>query len=575
MQPLPFGALPAHVPRRFVPERIDLGDWAQIAPLFDQLETRLAGGAVSDLEQWLLDWGELSAALDEESSCRHIAMTCHTDDAEIERAYLHFVEKIEPHLKPRQFRLAQLYLAHPQRDQLPAARYQVLNRDMRAQVELFRERNVPLQTQESKLTQRYQKLMGALTVQFRGEEQTLVQMGRYLEEPDRVLREEAWSLVTERRLQERDAIDAIYDELVHLRDEMARHADCASYVDYAFRMYRRFDYAPADCERFHEAVEEEFLPLVRELHQQRRASLRIESLRPWDLAVDPLGRSPLRPFAAVEQLEQGTQRIFDGVDPSLGQQFRALRDRKLLDLDNRKGKAPGGYQSNLSEARWPFIFMNAVGQQRDVETLLHEGGHAFHALATQEEELFAYRSEVPIEMCEVASMSMELLGNEYIEAFYAPEEARRARRTHLESIVKFFPWCATVDAFQHWVYTHPQHTRQERAAAWQRVMNRFDLTDWSGYETARAHLWHRQPHFFTSPFYYIEYGIAQLGALQVWVNSKRDRAAALDSYKRALALGGSRPLPDLFRAAGCRWDFGRDTMRGIVDLLRTELARLA
>jgi len=575
MDLLPFGRLPAHRARRFVPAGANLGDWAQIAPLFDRLEEAApACDTAARLEHWLIDWSELNAALDEESSKRYIAMTCHTDNPEAEQAYLEFVEKIEPQVKPRQFRLAQRYVAHPLRPQLPPGRYQVFDRDTQVQVELFRPENVPLETEEARLSQQYQKLSGALTVQFRGEEKTLVQMGRYLEEPDRAVRQEAWELVAKRRLQEAEQFDEIFDQLVKLRAQIARNAGFENYRDYVFRKLCRFDYTAADCERFHEAVAAEVMPIVRRLQGERCGKLGVTALRPWDLAVDPLGRPPLRPFEQVDQMVGHTQQIFEQLDAELARGFRRMQDLRLLDLANRKGKAPGGYQSTLAEARVPFIFMNAVGLQRDVETILHEAGHAFHALATEEEDLHAYRS-APIEFCEVASMSMELLGNEFLEAFYAPAEANRARRTHLEGIVNIFPWIATVDAFQHWLYTHSGHTREERAAAWLDLMDRFGgEVDWSGYEKARANLWHRQLHIFIHPFYYIEYGIAQLGALQVWANSKRDKFGALQSYKAALGLGGSRPLPELFSAAGCKFEFSRSTLAPLVDLVRTELGKL-
>ncbi|HVM48596.1 MAG TPA: M3 family oligoendopeptidase [Candidatus Acidoferrum sp.] len=575
MELLPFTNLPAHKPRRFVPAALDLGEWAQVAPLYDQLEARAnaCAGAV-ELERWLLDWSELSAALDEESSKRYIAMTCHTDNPDAERAYLHFVEKIEPELKPRQFKLAQLYVTHPAREKLPRERYLVFDRDTQVQVELFRQENVPLETEETRLCQEYQKLSGSLTVQFQGQEQTLPQMARYLEQTDRALRQESWELVANRRLQEAENFERIFDRQLELRGQIARNAGFSNYRDYAFRKLGRFDYSPDDCLRFHAAVESEIVPVVRELQAQRRQQLGLEQLRPWDLAVDPQGRPPLRPFEHVEQMVEHTQDIFADLDGHLAAGYRQMRQLRLLDLANRKGKAPGGYQATLAEARLPFIFMNAVGLQRDVETMLHESGHAFHALATQGEDLYAYRS-APIEFCEVASMSMELLGNDFIEHFYARPEASRARRTHLEGIVNIFPWIATVDAFQQWIYTHPGHTRSERASAWLELMARFGgEVDWSGHEAARANLWHRQLHIFIHPFYYIEYGIAQLGALQVWANSRRDKRAALHSYQGALALGGSRPLPALFAAAGCRFDFSHATMAPLMKLVREELAKL-
>ena len=575
MNLLPFDHLPAHSPRRFVPEKIDLGDASQITPLFDALETNAERCKnPADFESWLVDWSELNAVLDEESLRRYIAMTCHTDNAEAEKAYLHFVEDIEPGLNPRQFKLEQTYLGHSLRDQLPRERYEVFDRNTKAHVELYRDENVALETEEAKLSQQYQKLSGSLTVQFRGEEKTLAQMARYLEEVERALRQEAWELVARRRLQEADKFEQIFDQLVQLREQIAKNAGCANYREYAFRARCRFDYTPADCLKFHEAIEREVLPALLELQAERRRHLKLGNLRPWDLAVDPQNRPPLRPFEQVGKLVSASQEIFTRLDPDLARGFQRMNDLRLLDLANRKGKAPGGYQATLAEARLPFIFMNAIGVQRDVETILHEAGHAFHALATQEENLYAYR-HAPIEFCEVASMSMELLGNHFLEAFYPPVDARRARRDHLEGIVEVFPWIATVDAFQHWIYTHAGHTRAERTAAWLALMDRFGgEVDWNGWESARANLWHRQLHIFLHPFYYVEYGIAQLGALQVWAKSKENRVQALAGYRRALRLGGSRPLPELFSAAGCRFDFSAKTVKPLVALVRQELAPL-
>jgi oligoendopeptidase F len=576
MSLLPFGSLAPYRARRVVPEQIDLGDWTQIEPLFVALEDGAPQAASAEpLERWLLDWSEVTAALEEESSRRYIAMTCHTDDPEAEKAFLYFIENIEPRLKPHQFALARLYLGHPLRPQLAGRRYGVFDRDTQNHADLYRVENVPLETEESRLGQQYQKLSGSLTVVFQGTERTLVQMGRFQEETDRARREEAWRLVAERRLRERDRFDDNLDQLAALRERMARNAGFKNYLDFAFKQRGRFDYTPEDCRRFQDAIQEQVVPLLRELQADRRRKLDLPSLRPWDLAVDPLGRPPLRPFDTTGQMVGKTQRIFERLDQGLAGGFKRMQELGLLDLDNRKGKAPGGYQSTLSEARLPFIFMNAVGLQRDVETILHEAGHAFHALATREEDLHAYRS-APIEFCEVASMSMELLGHEFMEEFYPSAAARRACRVHLEGIIGLFPWVATVDAFQHWLYGHPGHSRAERRAAWLELMDRFEGdVDWSGHTEVRANLWHRQLHIFLHPFYYVEYAIAQLGALQVWANSKQDRARALRLYQQALALGGSRPLPELFSAAGCRFAFDAGTLRPLMELVRTELGKLA
>ena len=576
MSLLPFGDLPAYRSRKFVPAKIDWSDWNQIAPLFDALEKRGAEcKTVQDFERWLLDGSEFMAAIDEESSRRYIAMTCHTENADAEKAYLHFVENIEPHLKPRQFKLSEIYLQQPLRKQLPKRRYEVFDRDTEVHVELFRQENVPLETEEAKLGQQYQKLSGSLTVQFRGEEKTLVQMARFMEEPDRAVRQEAWELVARRRLQEAEKFEDIFEKLVKLREQIAGNAGFKNYLEYAFRAKRRFDYTPEDCLSFHDAIEKEIMPLNRELQAKRRKELGLEKLRPWDLAVDPMNRSPLRPFELVDDMVAKTQKIFGKLDAELSRGFQTMQTMRLLDLANRKGKAPGGYQSTLNEARLPFIFMNAVGVHRDVETILHEAGHAFHALATRDEDLYSYRS-APIEFCEVASMAMELLGDEFIGEFYASEDVSRAIREHLEGIIKFFPWMATIDAFQIWIYQHPGHSPKDRTAFWLKLMQRFgDDLDWNGYEDVRAHLWHRQLHVFLHPFYYVEYGIAQLGALQVWANSKKDKAKALLAYKRGLALGGSRPLPELFQAADCKLAFDSGTIKPLVELVRRELAKVS
>ena len=576
MELLPFGKLPPYKTRTFVPSGLALDNWMAIEPLYDQLEERIAAcESVPDLEEWVLEVSELSAILDEEGSRRYIAMTCHTSNEDAKKGYLDFVENIEPGMKARFFRLSKLFVDHPKRGDLPKERYEVLDRDWASDVELFREENIPLETEETKLGQQYQEMMGALTVEFQGEEKTLVQMGVYLQENDRALRQEAWELVANKRLEVADKCDDQFEKLMALREPIAANAGFENYREFKHISKGRFDYQPDDCFKFHEAVEQVVMPVYNELLAERREKMQLDALKPWDIGVDPLGRPPLKPFTEVDDMVARAKNIFDHVDGELAEGFQTMRDRNLLDLANRKGKAPGGYQSSLPEARLPFIFMNAVGLQRDVETLLHEAGHAFHTLAAQEENIHHYQ-HAPLEFCEVASMSMELIGNEHLEEFYGEEEAIRARHEHLEGIISIFPWIATVDAFQHWIYSHPGHTRDERDANWNAQRERFGSDiDWSGYELAHTKMWHRQLHIFLIPFYYIEYGIAQLGALWVWKNSKANRAKALADYKRALALGGSRPLPELFQAAGAPFSFDIEAFKPLIELVQTELAELS
>jgi len=572
---LMFEKISIYTPRQFVPANINLGNWKELNPLFKKLEEQLdTSSTAENLEQVILNWEELSAAIAEEGSKRYIAMTCQTEDKDAEKAYLEFVEKIEPEEKKCNFLLSKKLTKHPQCKDLKNQRYEVFLRDTALQVELFRSENVTLETETSKLGQKYQKIIGGLTVHFEGKEQTLIQMSRHLEGTERNYRQKAWELVANRRLEESEKIDSHIDDLAKLRNQMSENAGFSNYRDYAHKRLGRFDYSPDDCISFQNAIEEEMVPLLRELQDERIQELNINELKPWDTATDPKGRPPLEPFEKVSDLIECSQSIFNQVDGNLSDWFQTMQDLDLLDLANRKGKAPGGYQCSLDESRLPFIFMNSVGVQRDVETLLHEAGHAFHSMASQNEPLHSYR-HAPIEFCEVASMAMELLGSEFLEEFYNSEEARRARINHLEGIVFVFPWIATVDAFQHWLYLNPDHSIEDRDKAWSNLIDRFGgNVDWTHYELAKAKLWHKQLHIFLHPFYYVEYGIAQLGALQVWANYKNNKSKALNDYKAALALGGSKPLPELFKRCNIQFDLSRDTVAPMADLLRKELKAL-
>ena len=572
---LMFEKISIYTPRQFVPANINLGNWKELNPLFKKLEEQLdTSSTAENLEQVILNWEELSAAIAEEGSKRYIAMTCQTEDKDAEKAYLEFVEKIEPEEKKCNFLLSKKLTKHPQCKDLKNQRYEVFLRDTALQVELFRSENVTLETETSKLGQKYQKIIGGLTVHFEGKEQTLIQMSRHLEGTERNYRQKAWELVANRRLEESEKIDSHIDDLAKLRNQMSENAGFSNSPDYAHNRLGRFDYSPDDCISFQNAIEEEMVPLLRELQDERIQELNINELKPWDTATDPKGRPPLEPFEKVSDLIECSQSIFNQVDGNLSDWFQTMQDLDLLDLANRKGKAPGGYQCSLDESRLPFIFMNSVGVQRDVETLLHEAGHAYHSLASQNEPLHSYR-HAPIEFCEVASMAMELLGSEFLEEFYNSEEARRARINHLEGIVFVFPWIATVDAFQHWLYLNPDHSIEDRDKAWSNLIDRFGgNVDWTHYELAKAKLWHKQLHIFLHPFYYVEYGIAQLGALQVWANYKNNKSKALNDYKAALALGGSKPLPELFKRCNIQFDLSRDTVAPMADLLRKELKAL-
>ncbi|MFO0945217.1 MAG: M3 family oligoendopeptidase [Planctomycetota bacterium] len=556
-----------------MPENLDGSSWSPFESLFDALMNRELSTA-QDLERWLLDRSELDSAASEAAANLYIRMTCHTDDPDAQQAYRNYLEQVAPKLRVAGFELDKKLAASPWTKSLDRSRYEVLLRDTTVDVETFREENVPLQTEDGKLDQDYSAIRGAISVSFDGAERTLPQMQRYLEETDRVVREAAWRAMADRQLKDRDQIDAIFDQQIALRDRMGRNAGYQNYRDYAFPTKHRFDYGPKECEDFHRSIEECCMPLVRELNRERAKALGIERLGPWDMAVDPFGRPPLRPFETAAGLVEGCAKIFVSMDDELSAMFDRLRSGDCLDLESRKGKAPGGYQYQRDRCRRPFIFMNAAGMQRDLVVMLHEAGHAFHSLLSNHEPLLHYR-HTTAEFAEVASMSMELLSHPYWSVFYDEPSHARARRSHFEGILRILPWIATIDAFQHWLYTHPSHSRAERTAFWRQLIDRFGFPElWEGLEEHRDVRWQAQLHLFGHPFYYVEYGIAQLGALQLWLQSKQDAKRALANYKRALSLGGSRPLPELFGAAELAFDFKMGTVARLVEEVKSELEKL-
>jgi len=562
-------------PRRFVPGDLDPSNVASLEEIFQKLFRRDID-TPEKLSAWLSDFSELSAVVDEYGSRRYIDKSCHTDDEGIKNRFLQFVEEVEPRVKPLAFALQKKYLQSPARGALTGGRFEILGRRWQSDVEIFRDENVALETEIVRKVTEYDQINGQMTVILHGKELTMQQAARYLEDPDRPTRQEAWETSSRRRLVDRESIETIYDSLFPIRHKIALNAGLSDYRAFQWKANKRFDYSPEDCLRFADSIAETCVPIVRRLDLERAVDMKLEVLRPWDSAVDTKGRPSLRPFDEnkIDDFVSKTREVFNRLSPALASDFDQLRERGNLDLQSRKGKQPGGFLMPLEETRQPFIFMNAAGLQRDVETLLHEGGHAFHHLAASKEELVFVRS-APMEFCEVASMSMELLGGEHFGVFYSEADAARARRKMIEGIIYFFPWMAIIDSFQHWLYTHPAHSREDRKRIWISLLDRFGgVVDWTTWEPVRESLWQRQGHLFHAPFYYIEYGIAQLGALQLWMKSRENTKQAIANYRSALALGGTRPLPQLFAAAGIVFDFSQKTLGPLMEALEEELRRL-
>ena len=556
-------------PRKFVTKALTVKGWSEIGPLYEKLEEAPVD-TTEELAQWLLDWSEVQAIIGEFATNRYVNMTCHTDDEAAKNAYLEVVREVMPKVTEKENRLDEKFLASPAKSSLPVDEYERLVAMVEVSKELFAENNIPLKVKLGELAQKYQEITGAMTVDFEGEEKTMQQMGVFLQENDCDLRERAYRATYERRIVDKDKLDDIFDEMMKLRHQVAINLGLSDFMAYSFRDKLR-DYTPEDCQKFHSAIEKTAVPLARKISERRKKEMALPGIAPWDAACDPLGRNPLKPFAKTEELTDGVSDIFHKVDKRFGDYFDSIV--YSMDLESRIGKAPGGYQTTFDEQRIPFIFTNAVGLQGDVNTLLHEGGHAFHTLQSRSQPLFWYRS-AGMEFSEVASMSMELIGGKRLHAFYDNEEERkRAWREKIESSVELFGWVAQVDAFQSFLYTNPDHTRKERSKKWLELSERFNPgVDWSGVpQVVRAHQWHRQLHIFEVPFYYVEYAIAEMGALQVYRNYLNKGQVAVDDYLAALALGGSRKPSVLFEKAGIRFDFSEELLGELMAMAQDEL----
>jgi oligoendopeptidase F len=548
--------------------------WAQFEPYYTDLAERTVDeGTVS---AFLSDWTRLSELLDETYSRLYVATTVNTADEGAEELFHGFLDQVYPQAEEAEQKLREKIVAQ---QKVPPG-FEIALRKMRVDMELFRQENLPLKTEEQKLGTQYDKIMGAQTVEWEGKEVTLVQLRPVYQDVDRAKRERAWRTAAQRQVQDREAIGDLWKRFLELRISMAANAGFADYRSFRWQEMHRFDYSPDDCMAFHRAIEETVVPAAERLAEKRRSDLGIDRLFPWDTIVDPLGRPPLAPFKEASELKTGTASLFHGLDPRLGSHFDTMVNEGLLDLENRKNKAPGGYCIDFAAVKRPFIFMNAVGMHDDVQTLLHESGHCFHTFERASLPYFQQRY-VGMEFAEVASMAMELLASSHLSkekgGFYNEADAARAFAEHLERSIQFWPFMAAVDAFQHWVYENPEQAGdlENCDEQWKHVAQRFiTWVDWTDLEEELKNGWQTKPHIHVVPFYYVEYGLAQLGAVQIWGNSLKDLDSAVAAYLDALALGGTVPLPDLFARAGAKFTFDVQTLKSAVSLMEHTLESL-
>ncbi|WP_207535068.1 M3 family oligoendopeptidase [Desertivirga arenae] len=561
-------------PRIFVPENLEI-KWENLEPLFEELQNRSLN-SVTDVEAWLKQRSELEAVLEEDFAWRYIRMTCDTANEELLKDFQYFATEIEPKIAPIANELNKKFINCPYTAQLDKTRYFVFIRSVKKALELFREENVPLLTQIQVTQQKYQAITGAMSVTIDGKEFTLEQASVFLKDTDRSLRQRAWEAISARRLQDKDHLDELFNELLQLRHQVAINAGFENFRDYMFQALGRFDYTPKDCYKFHAAIEKEIVPILAKQAKKRQEALGVDTLRPWDMDVDISGKPALKPFKDGQELIDKSISCFEGLDPYIGERLKIMKANNLFDVESRKGKAPGGYNYPLAETGAPFIFMNSANTFRDLTTMVHEGGHAVHTFITSDLELNDFK-HLPSEVAELASMSMELISMDKWEVFFDNEDdLNRAKKDQLRDVLKTLPWVAVVDQFQHWIYTNPKHTTEERKEAWKQIFAPFgnNFANWEGYEEALENMWQKQLHIFEVPFYYIEYAIAQLGAIAVWKNYKENPEQGLKNYLAALKLGYTKTIKEIYQAAGIRFDFSTEYVHELAKFVNKELEKL-
>lgn len=562
-------------PSDFIPKDLKIDSWSDIEPYFDKLNQQPIDSK-EDLEKLIVYYSETLSVYLEQNAWAYIQMTCKTDDPELVKRHEVFAVEISPEIEVACNGLQKKISNAKAFGDLDAERYQQLKRSFKRDLEMFRQENVSIESELSKLSSEYGQLAGSMTVTLDGEEMTIPQASARIESEDRDTREKAWRAVQESRFSKKAEHDALMDQMIEKRHQVALNAGYENYRDYQHDNMHRFDYQVKDVVDFHEAIEKYVVPVNRKIAESLRDRLELkDDFRPWDVSGKPKGQKPLKPFKTGQELLEKSIRIFDKIKPQFGDNLRAMQKANLFDLESRKGKAPGGYNYGLEVTGMPFIFMNAAGTHRDLVTLMHEGGHAMHTFLCNDESLFQYRN-CPSELAETASMSMELLSNTHWNEFYNSDDLKRARREHLEGVVDVFPWVATVDSFQHWIYTHPKHTSEERDQAFLEILNRFGtgVVNWEGLKEIQQNLWQKQLHIFEVPFYYIEYAIAQLGALQVYRNYRKDPSKAVEDYTHGLSLGNTRPLPQVWDAMNIKFDFSANNLKDLMDFVQDELDQL-
>jgi oligoendopeptidase F len=559
--------------RTYIPQDLKI-EWNALSPIFDELLARQISNA-KELEQWLKDKSELEAALEEDFAWRYIKMSCDTANEKLVSDFQYFATDIEPKISPVANDLNKKFSESTFIDELEKDKFFVYVRAVKNALAIYREENIELFTQLQVSQQKYQGITGAMSVTINNEEYTLEQASNFLKDNNRAVRQNAWETIQKRRLEDKDQLNTLYNELIGMRHKVALNAGFENYRDYMFKALGRFDYSPKDCYDFADAIEKEVVPILKDHAQKRQNALGLSELKPWDMEVSTGGKPALKPFKNGQDLIDKSIECFTKIHPDLGKKLAIMKANHLFDVESRMGKAPGGYNYPLAETGAPFIFMNSANSLRDLTTMVHEGGHAIHTFLTSNLELNDFK-HCPSEVAELASMSMELISMDYWDVYFDNEEdLKRAKKEQLTDVLKTLPWVAVIDQFQHWVYTNPSHNSEERETVFKQIYTRFGagFANWTDLQNQFGNLWQKQLHLFEVPFYYIEYAIAQLGAIAVWKNFKENPDKALHQYLDALALGYTKPMNEIYETAGIKFDFSAAYVKELAGFINEELGK--
>ena len=563
--------IPTRPKRHFIDENLEVKSWSQIENYFQSLlDANIQ--SVSDLEQWMLNRSELESVLEEEQAWRYIKMNIDTRDEELSKAFHFWVTEISPKVAPYSHKLNVKVSESPFLKELDQEKYRIYLRGLHKTIEIFREENIPLFTEMETKQQEYGAIAAKMTVEVDGEKMTMQKAAQFLKDTDRSKRQEVYEKISQRRAVDVEKLDVLFDDLIALRQQIAKNSGFDNYRDYMFAAMGRFDYTPEDCADFHAAIEKEIVPIIESFDADRKNKMNLEAYKPWDTSVDAEGKAPLKPFEGGEDLIDKSIRCFERLSPYYGQCLSTMKAMKHIDLVSKEGKAPGGFNYPLYEIGVPFIYMNAVGSQRDLVTMVHEGGHAIHSFLSRDLDLCDFKS-TPSEVAELASMSMELISMDTWDEFYSnEEELARAKTEQMQKVLEGLPWIAAIDKFQHWIYTTP-HTAEERRAEWKNIMQKLgsSIVDWDGQEDALLNLWQKQLHLYEVPFYYIEYGMAQLGAIAMWRSYKQLGEEALNNYEEALKLGYTKSISEIYQTAGIEFNFSQAYVNELADFIKTQL----